>query len=328
MSIKKLAGSVPAAAALAFTLASAPVATAQDYPSKAIELMVPAGAGGSTDTLGRILADGLSKELGQQVIVLNKNGASGRIGTKEVLSKEADGYTVEMVWSAILTLNESLFAEPGYNAVEDFDMIAGFATVPNFLVVHPDVPANSIEELIALAKSKPGELNYASSNPGSMSRLSMDLFNQMAGTDIVHVPFSGDAEVMPAIVGGHIEVTITNTVAGLPMVQEGKLRPLAVTMAKRSVLLPDLPTMDEAGVPGYATDLWYGLVAKKGTPEDIVNKLSAAVEAVLKTDEVQKALADRGAEPFYMAPGEMLEKVKKDRETLGGVVKAAGIEKS
>lgn len=328
MNIKQLAGSIPAAAALALTLASAPATHAQDYPSKSIELMVPAGAGGSTDTLGRILAEGLASELGQQVIVLNKNGASGRIGTKEVLSKEADGYTIEMVWSAILTLNESLFAEPGYNALEDFEMVAGFATVPNFLVVHPDVPANSIEELVALAKSKPGELNYASSNPGSMSRLSMDLFNQMAGTDIVHVPFSGDAEALPGIVGGHVEVMITNTVSGLPMVDEGKLRPLAVTMAQRSVLLPDLPTMDEAGIPGYATDLWYGVVAKKGTPEEIVQTVSAAVKAVLETEEVKKALADRGAEPFYMDPATMLEKVKQDRETLGGVVEAAGIEKS
>ena len=297
---------------------------AENYPSKPIKLMVPAAAGGGTDVLGRLVAAALAEEIGQQVIVLNKNGASGRIGTTDVLSAPADGYMIEVVWSAILTTNEALFKDVKYNAVKDFDFIGPFASVPNVLVVHPSLKVSKLKELIDLAKSKPDGLNYASSNPGSMSRLSMDVFTDMAGVKILHVPYNADAEVIPAIVGGHVSMTVTNTAVALPMIKEGRLVPIAVTAAKRSPQLPDLPTIGET-IPGFATDLWYAVIAKKGIPQDALDKLTGALRKIVTSEKFKTALAQRGSDPFWLEPREFTAKVVSDREQLGKVIEKAGI---
>jgi tripartite-type tricarboxylate transporter receptor subunit TctC len=299
-------------------------ALADNYPSKPIKLMVPAAAGGGTDVLGRLVGAGLAEELGQQVIVLNKNGASGRIGTADVLSAPADGYTIEVVWSAILTTNEALFKDVKYNAVKDFDFVGPFAGVPNVLVVHPSLKVSKLKELLDLAKSKPNQLNYASSNPGSMSRLSMDLLTDMAGVKILHVPYNADAEVIPAIVGGHVSMTVTNTAVALPMIQEGRLVPIAVMTAKRSPQLPDLPTVAET-VPGFETDLWYAVVAKKGMPKEALEKLTDALRKVVTSEKFKTALAQRGADPLWLERPELTAKIVAEREQLGKIIEKAGI---
>jgi tripartite-type tricarboxylate transporter receptor subunit TctC len=297
---------------------------ADTYPSKPIKLMVPAAAGGGTDVLGRLLATALAEDLGQPVIVLNKNGASGRIGTADVMAAPADGYMIEVVWSAILTTNEALFKDVKYNAVKDFDFVGPFASVPNVLVVHPSLKVSKMKELIDLAKSKPNELNYGSSNPGSMSRLSMDLLADMAGLKILHVPYNADAEVMPAIVGGHVSMTVTNTAVALPMIKEGRLIPIAVTTAKRSAQLPDIPTIGET-VPGFATDLWYAVVVKKGVPKEALDKLTDALRKVVASEKFKASLAQRGSDPFWLERPEFTAKILSEREQLGKVIEKAGI---
>jgi tripartite-type tricarboxylate transporter receptor subunit TctC len=297
---------------------------ADNYPSKQIKLMVPAAAGGGTDVLGRLVAASLAEELGQQVIVLNKNGASGRIGTADVLSAPADGYMIEVVWSAILTTNESLFKEVKYNALKDFDFIGPFATVPNVLVVHPGLKVSSLKQLIELAKAKPGVLNYASSNPGSMSRLSMDVLTGKADVKILHVPYNADAEVIPAIVGGHVSMTVTNTAVALPMIKEGRLVTLAVTSAKRSPQLPDLPTIGET-LPGFEMDLWYAVIAKRGIPAEAREKLTGALRKIVASEKFKSALALRGADPLWLEPASFSAKVVAEREEFGKVIEKAGI---
>lgn len=299
-------------------------ARADSYPSKPIKLMVPAAAGGGTDVLGRLVASALSDELGQQVIVLNKNGASGRIGTADVLAAPADGYMIEVVWSAILVTNETLFKDVKYNAVKDFDFVGPFAAVPNVLVVHPSLKVTSLKQLIELAKSKPGELNYGSSNPGSMSRLSMDVFADKANVKLLHVPYNADAEIIPAIVGGHVSMTVTNTAVALPMIKEGRLVPLAVTSAQRSPQLPDLPTFGET-VPGFDMDLWYAVIAKKGTPKEALEKLTGALRKIVASEKFKVALAARGADPLWLDPPQFAAKVAAERDELGKVIVKAGL---
>jgi tripartite-type tricarboxylate transporter receptor subunit TctC len=300
-------------------------ASAQAYPNKAIRLVVPVPAGGGTDILGRMVAEGLAKQLGQPVIVDNRGGASGMIGADAVLKAPADGYTLLMVYSAVLTVNQSLFKKITYDPIKDFVRVAIFADVPLALLVHPSVRANSAAELIELAKAQPGILNYAANN-GTMNHLSTELFKQMAGINMVLVPYSGDAPALIDLIGGRVQLMFINLVSSLPHVKAGKLRALAIATAKRSPVLPGLPTVAESGLPGYETTLWYGVVAAAGTPAAIVNKLNDAIRQVQQMPEIKARLATMGADPVYLTPAELGALIKRDADKWGSVVRAAGIE--
>ena len=311
-----------AAAALCCWVAEAP---AQTYPNKVIRLVVPVPAGGGTDILGRMVAEGVSKRLGQPVIVDNRTGASGMIGTELVQKAAADGYTMLMAYSAVLTVNHALFKKIAYDPIKDFVPVAIFADVPNILVVHPSVPANSVAELIELAKSQPGKLNHASSGNGVMNHLSMELFKQMAGIDMLHVPYNGGAPAMIDLMGGRVQLMFNNLVEVLPHIKSGKLRALAIATARRSPVLPDLPTVAESGLPGYETSLWYGVVAPAGTPAAIVNMVNNAVRQTQQMPEIKARLAAMGAEPVSLTPDEFGVLIKSEADKWGRVVRAAGI---
>jgi len=300
-------------------------AAAEEYPSKPVRLVVPGPAGGGTDGLARIVVDGVSPLLGQPLVIDNRNGASGMIAADNVLKSPADGYTLFIVFSAILTTNQWLYSKVQYDSQKDFVPVASWAQVPNVLVVNPDLPVKSVKELIALAKAQPGKLNYASSNPGSMSHLSMELLKQMAGIDMLHVPYSGDAPSIAALTGGHVSLMFSNTVATLPLIKAGRLRPLAIATSTRAPVLPDLPTVAEAGVPGYETTLWYGIMAKAGTPPAIVSKLNALVRKAQESPAVKARLDNVGAEPFRVTPQELSEQIRREGEKWGRVIKAANI---
>lgn len=300
-------------------------AFAQDYPSKPIRLVVPGPPGGGTDILARIVADGVFKLTGQMVIVENKPGASGMIAASAVLKAPPDGYTLFMAYSATLTTNQSLYKKLSYDPIKDFVPVAPFAQVPNLLVVNPSVPANSVAELIALIKSQPGKYNYAGSTPGSMSHLSMELFKQMTGTDIVYVPFNGDAPSMTALLGNQVQLMFANTVASLPLIKAGRLRALAAAPGKRTSILPDLPTVAESGLPGFETTLWYGVAAAAGTPGNVVDKLNDIIRQVQGLAETKARLATSGSEIFYATPTEFAAIIARDAEKLGRVVRETAI---
>lgn len=298
---------------------------AKDYPSRPIRLIVPGSPGGGTDVLGRLLADAVGKQLKQTIVVENKPGASGMLGADVVLKAPADGYTLYMAFSATLTSNQWLYKDLSYNPERDFIPVAPFAQVPNVLLVHPSVPAHTVSELVALAKKEPGKLNYASSYPGSMSHLSMEMLKQATSADMVHVPYNGDAPSLTALVGGQVQVMITNTVNALPMIEAQRIRPLAVTGAQRAAVLPDVPTIAESGVPGYATTLWYGLAVARGTPPEIVDRLNKAVRYAQETPELIARLKTMGAETLSMTQAQFVELVRNDSKKLGAVIESVGI---
>jgi tripartite-type tricarboxylate transporter receptor subunit TctC len=300
-------------------------ARAEVFPSRTIKLVVPGPPGGGTDTLGRMVADGLSKQLGQAVVVDNRAGASGMIGASEAARAPADGYTLFMAYSGTLTTNQWLYKKMSYDPAKDFAPVSAFAQVPNILVVNATVPATNVKELIALAKAQPGKLNYASSYIGSMSHLSMELLKQMTGTDILHVPYNGDAPSMQALLSGQVQMMVTNTVSCLPMVKSGKLRALGVATSVRTAVLPDLPTIAEAGVPGFDTTLWYGVMVPAATPPSIVAKLNDAIRATQSSPDLKARLASTGSEPLVTTPIEFGELIRRDAERVGKVVQGAGI---
>ena len=315
-----------AAAALCLTLGLSTTASAEDYPTKPIKVVVPAPPGGGTDILGRMVADGISKELGQPVIVLNHGGASGMIAADIVVKSPADGYTLFMVYSGIVTVNQALFKHVRYDPVKDFAPIAMFVDVPNVLIVRSSLPVNSVAELIALAKKEPGKLKYATSGNGTSNHLAMELFKQLAGIDMVNIPYKGGAPAMTDMLGGQVDLMFNNTVEVNRHLAGGKIRALAVATSKRTPALPDLPTVAESGVPGYEMRLWYGLVAPAGVPQSIVDKLNKAVRTTQEQPEVKARLATMGAEPVALSPAEMGALIKSDGEKWSGVIQRAGIE--
>ncbi len=304
--------------------ASGPV-FAQDYPTKPIRLIVPAPAGGGTDILARVVGQGLTARWGQPVVIDNRGGASGMIAAELALKAPADGYTLLMVYSGVLTVNPSMFKNIPYDPIKDFIPVAMVADVPNILIVHPSVEAGSVADLIKLAKAKPGQLNYASSGNGVSNHLSMELFKMMAGVDVVHIPYKGGAPAMQDLMGGQVQLMFNNLVEALPHVESGRLRALAIATAKRSPAAPNLPTIAETGLPGYETSLWYGVVAPTGTPKAIVDKLNEAIRQVKQTPGVKDRLAKMGADPTDYSPADFAALVKQEMEKWGKVVKEANI---
>lgn len=296
---------------------------ASSYPSKPVRAIVGYAPGGGSDIMGRIMAQELTKSLGHQMIVENRAGAAQNVAAELIARAPADGYTLFMS-SAALGINISLYPKINYHPVRDFAPVALFAISPNLLLTHPSLPPKTVKEFIAFAKQYPGKLNYSSSGSGSTQHLSGEMLKVMAGIGIVHIPYRGTAPSMTALLSGEVEFSFSNIPASLGYVQSNRLRAIAITSAKRSGLLPALPTMAEAGVPRFETSTWYGLLAPAATPRDIVMKLNSAVNAIVKNPEFNKRLAQLGADPVAESPEYFANFLKSEIERWAPVVKASG----
>lgn len=296
---------------------------AQPYPTKPVRIIVAYPAGGGTDILSRTIGQKLSESLGQPFIVDNRPGANGNIGSEIAARATGDGYTL-LMGTANLTVNPNFYPKLPYNTLKDFSPISLVTITPNILVVHPSVRATSVKELISVAKSKPGALNFASNGSGASSHLSGELFKTMTGTSMVHVPFKGGGPALTALLSGEVQLMFGNPLPLLPHVKTGKLRALAVTSAKRSAAAPDLPTMAEAGLPGYEVSPWYGLLAPSGTPKAIINTLSQEVIKVLRLPDVREQLSRSGADPIGNTPEEFSDFIKAELVKWAKVIKESG----
>jgi tripartite-type tricarboxylate transporter receptor subunit TctC len=331
---KKKVGGTPmaklrevAGAILGLMLALATFATpsaADDYPSRSIRLIIPFPPGGSNDTVGRIVANQLGQKLGQQVFVDNRAGAGGVVGTDVAAKAAPDGYTL-LVISVAHAVDPWIYKE-SYDPIKDFVPVAILGTGTNVLTVNPKTPMHSVQDLLALAKDKPGFLNYASAGIGSFQNLSGELFKLMAGVDILHVPYKGGGPAMLAVIAGEDQIMFSSIVQTVPNIQSGLLRALATGGAKRSPILPDLPTIAEAGVPGYVASDWWGILAPAGTPAPIVDKLHAAIEEVLQSADTEKYMAQQGATPQLMSAADFGTYIQSEIAKWGPVVQKAGMQ--
>jgi tripartite-type tricarboxylate transporter receptor subunit TctC len=319
MSLRRL---LALAAAL---LASAAALAADDYPTHAVKIIVPFAPGGSTDVVARILADKLQGELKQPFVVENRPGAGGNIGADVVAKSNPDGYTLLMGTTGVLAINNYLYKEMPFDPQRDFAPVSYTSLITNILVVNADVPAKSVAELVALAKSKPGELTFASSGAGSSTHLSAELFKSMTGTNIVHVPYKGSSQAITDLMSGQVTMLVDNAPSSLPFVKQGKLRALGVTSLKRMPTLPDVPTIDESGVKGYESLSWSGIVAPAATPKPVIAKLNAAIERILAMPDVRKRFADLGVDPVGGPPEAFSRHIRAESEKWGRVVKTANI---
>ncbi|WP_456785675.1 tripartite tricarboxylate transporter substrate binding protein [Bradyrhizobium sp. USDA 4516] len=295
-------------------------ADAEDYPARPVRIIVPFGPGGPADVVARQIGSILQESLGQPFVVENRTGAGGVIGTLEVAKAPADGYTLLMM-SNTQTANESLVPQRKYELMRDLTPIASLNTSDLVIVVHPAVQAKTLQEFIALAKAQPGKLNYASSGQGTPYHMAGELFKAMAGIDVVHVPYRNSGEARGGVIGGQVQMMIDAVPAMAPNVAENQVRALATTGKTRSTVLPNVPTVIEAGVSGYEATIWLGLMAPAGTPKPIVDKLNAAVNAAIRRPELEKLWAAQGAVPMTMTPEAFGAFLRADIVKWAGVVK-------
>src|SRR3954452_12218646 len=293
---------------------------AQDYPARPIRIIVPFGAGGPADVAARLIGNVLQESFGQPFVVENRTGAGGVIGTQEAAKSPPDGYTLLMM-SNTQTANESLVPQRKYELMRDLAPIAPVNYSDLVIVVHPGVPAKTLQEFIALAKAQPGKLNYASSGQGTPYHMAGELFKAMAGIDILHVPYRNSGEARSGVIGGQVQMMIGRVPAMAPNVAENQVRALATTGQTRSAVLPNTPTVIEAGVPGYEATIWLGLMAPAGTPKPIIDKLNAAVNAAVKRPDVVKLWTQQGAVPMSMSPEEFEKFLRGDIVKWAEVVK-------
>jgi tripartite-type tricarboxylate transporter receptor subunit TctC len=299
-------------------------AAAQSFPSKPVRLVVPFPPGGPLDAIGRAIAQKLTEAWGQSVVVDNKPGAGGNIGADFVAKSPPDGYTVVMGALSTHAVNPSLYPQMPYDAVKDFAPITLVAVTPNVLVVNPSLPVTTAKEFIAYAKANPGKLNFGSGSNGSAGHLAGELFNVETGARMVHVPYKGGAPATQALLAGDTMLMFDNLANAMPQVKAGKLRALAVTTAQRSKLAPDLPTMAEAGLPGFDISTWFGLLAPAGTPRDIIAKWNADVTRILSSPEMRERLLAQGAEPAPDTPEEFARMIDAELAKYARIVKASG----
>lgn len=311
-------------ATVALIAAALPANAQSTYPTRPVSLIVPFPAGGSTDLVARVVAEKMSGLLGQQIVVDNRGGAGGNVGTAAAAKAEPDGYTLLMGTVATHAINSALYKKMPYDPVKDFAPVSLLVVVPNVLVVNPDFPAQNVQELIALAKEKPGELSYASSGNGTPLHLSGELFKTMAGVDIVHVPYKGAGPALVDVMGGHVPIMFDNLPSSTEHIKAGKLRGLAVTTAERSPSMPDLPTIAESGLPGYETYTWNALFVPAGTPPDVVAKLNEAAVAAVSDPEIKAKLESMGATIVGSTPEQLAAHVQAELDKWGPVVKASG----
>jgi tripartite-type tricarboxylate transporter receptor subunit TctC len=298
-------------------------AMAQNYPTKPIKLVVPLAAAGTGDTLARAVGEAMSKTLGQPIVIENHPGAGGLVGTQLVANAAPDGYTLLAV-SPSHVINATLYSKAGYDPVKSFEPITLMAYTHQILVAHPSVPFNDLKGLIAYAKQHPGELNYGSAGTGSATHLNMELFKSMAGVNIVHVPYKGSTQARQDTVAGQVQLEMDGLLPVLSLIKEGRLKPLALTSGHRSPSAPDIPTMSEAGVPGYVSDTWYGLLAPAGTPKAILEKLEHAATDALKDPAVRDRLTKAGAEPAGTSAEEFRKVLEREKPIWAKVVKESG----
>lgn len=296
----------------------------QPYPSRPIRLIVPSSPGGGTDITARIMMPKLSEVLGQQVVIENKPGAGTMLGTEIASRATPDGYTLLMGIST-LAINPAMYKKVPYDAIRDFAPISLVVKCPNVLTVNPSVPVKTVKELIAYAKARPGQMNFASAGVGTSPHLSMELFLSMTGLKMVHVPYKGSGPAVIDMVSGYVSVSTLSIPTVMSYINNGRLRALGVTSDRRTVGAPDIPTIDEAGVPGYEALQWYGMLAPTGTPRDIVTKLHGAVIQVLKDPGIRKLLINDGSEPVGTTPEEFAAFIKSETTKWATVVRDAGI---
>lgn len=314
--------SLALSAAVLFSLAG--VVFAEGYPNKPIRLIVPWPPGGGADTLGRPIGQKLSESLGQPVVIDNRPGAAGSIGSAMAAKAAPDGYTLLLNYVSDSAINPSLYSNLGYDPMKDFAPVTQIAAGLCILVVNPSVPVKSVQELISLAKSKPGQLNYASAGNGSVGHLAAELFKAMAGVDMVHIPYKGSAPALTDLLGGRVALLFADITVGLPHVKAGKLKPLAVTSFKRSPVVADLPTVAEAGVPGYVANTWWGVVAPAGTPKEIVTKLNTEIVKILRSPDMKERIFNLGAEVVASTPDQYGAYIKEEIVKWAKVVKDSG----
>lgn len=320
---------VLALGALAFgaALTSHNVAAQYVYPSRAIRLIVPAAPGGGTDFTARMIAQKLTESMGQTVIVDNRPGAAGNIGVEIAAKASPDGYTLVMPITSF-SINPHLYAKLPFDTIKDFAPVVLASSAPLFLVINPSVPAKSVSELIAVAKSKPGQLNYANSGNGTTAHLAGELFKKMAGVNLVSVPYKGGGPAVIDLIAGHVQIYFSTIPAALAHVQAGKLRGVAVTATKRVNLIPDVPTVAESDLPGFAVVGWFGIFAPAATPKPIIARLNQEINAVLRTPETQKRFAGEGLIPGSGTPEELGNFLRAELAKWGALIKEAGIQGS
>ena len=309
---------------VAYAMALTPALAAEPFPAKPAHLVVPFPPGGPLDAIGRAIAQKLTEAWGQGVVVENKPGAGGNIGADYVAKSAPDGYTVVMGALSTHAVNPSLYAKMPYDAQKDFAPITLVAVTPNVLVVNPSLPVHSVKELIEYAKANPGKLSFGSGSNGSAGHLAGELFKVDTGTDMVHVPYKGAAPAMQALLAGDTQLMFDNLASAMAQVKAGKLRALAVTTAQRSKLAPDLPTMAEAGVPGFDISTWFGLLAPAGTPPAVIEKWNVDVTKILSAPEMRERLAAQGAEAAPDSPAEFAQFIARELAKYAPIVKASG----
>lgn len=298
---------------------------AQEYPTRVVRVIAPFAAGGSTDVLTRIASGFLSERWGQSVVVENRVGASGRIGAEFVAKQSpADGYTL-LVAGAPHAIGASLFRKVNYDLAKDLAAVANIASFPSVIVVHPSMPVKTVKELIGLAKARPGEINFASPNLGSPNHLLMELFKTMAGINMVHIPYKGGSgQMMGELLGGQVQLAAMGFPPAVPQIKSGRLRALAVSSVKRSPALPDVPTVDESGLPGFEVSSWYGYFAPAATPKQVIAKVNADMQVILASPEMRTKLAPLGAEPAPTTPESFSKYVRAEIDKWAKVVKDSG----
>jgi len=309
-------------AAIVFGLAA--VAEAQNYPTRPITLVVPFPPGGSTTIVARIITDRMADAIGQPFVVDNRGGAGGTLGTRQVAKSAPDGYTIALGYSGTLAIAPSLFPNAGYDVRSDFAPIGRIGVAPSALVVYPSFPVHSVAELIAYAKANPGKVNYGSAGIGTVGHVAAEYFAIATGIKLAHIPYKGTGQAITDLLGGHIPLSFSPIPAVHESAKNGLLRMLAVTSAKRSTLLPDVPTVAESGVPGFDAVLRYGLVAPAGTPRPVIERLNAALRATLESGEVRNRLAIEGAEPLPSTPEEYGVDIDHEETQWSKVIKASG----
>jgi tripartite-type tricarboxylate transporter receptor subunit TctC len=314
-------------AAVMFGLSGGPGrAQAQTFPNHPITLVIPFAPGGSTSIVGRVIADKMSQSLGESIVIDDRPGAGGTVGTKMVAKSEPDGYTILLGFTGTLAIGPSLYKNVGYNPRKDFAPIGMIGNAPSALVVHPSFPAKSVAELIAYAKANPGKVNFGSAGVGSVNHITGEYFARSAGITLVHIPYKGTGPALTDLLGGHIPMALAPIPAVHANITAGLLRALAVTGKARSGLLPEVPTISETGLTGFEASLYYGLVAPAGTPRPVIDKLNKELRAALASDEVKKQLGLDGTEITPGSPEDYADFIDKDEKKWSELVKASGVE--
>ena len=297
---------------------------AQQYPARSIRFISPYPPGGGNDTLSRIIADKLGEQIGQRILVENRPGANTIVGTEALAKSPPDGYTIALLPNTFAT-NPSFYPKLPYDTLKDFVAVGQVAQSPQMLVVHPSVPVKSLKDLLALAKARPGQLSYGTSGNGSVGHLAMLLLSNMSGAPFLHVPYKGTSPAVNDLMGGHIPLMMSSLLATLPQVRAGRLRVIALTSAQRVKAMPEVPTIAEAGVPGYEATLWYGFIAPARTPDAILKKLNTELATTLKNADVIEKLSTQGVEPYHTSPEQFGALIRAEFEKWAKVIRTGGI---